>query len=231
MKYSNVKKGIFIERPNRFTAKVEIDGKTETVHVKNTGRCRELLIPGAIVYLTKSDNPERKTAYDLVAVEKERENKTPLLVNMDSQIPNDVVEEWLKKGLLFKEGAKFKREVKKGDSRFDFMIEEEGRISYLEVKGVTLEKDGIALFPDAPTERGVKHIKELCKCVDEGFEAYICFVIQTEKVKYFTPNRRTHPQFADALLEAKEKGVNILCVNCIVEEDCLEINTFVDVKL
>ena len=226
MKYNNIKKGIFIDRPNRFIANVEIDGAVEVVHVKNTGRCKELLIPGVTVFVQEFENTNRKTKYDLISVCKGKE-----LYNIDSQAPNKVFYEWVLKSNYFGEVEFVKPECRYQNSRFDFYIQAKDRKIFVEVKGVTLEEDGILTFPDAPTERGVKHIKELCRCIDEGYEAYICFVIQTEKVKYFTPNRRTHSQFADALLEAKEKGVNILCVNCIVEEDCLEINTFVDVKL
>lgn len=226
MKYDNIKKGIFIDRPNRFIANVEIDGKTEVVHVKNTGRCRELLIPGVTVYVQEFKNTTRKTKFDLIAV-----CKGSKLYNIDSQAPNKVFGEWILKNGYFGEVEYIKPECKYGDSRFDFYIQAKDRRIYAEVKGVTLEEDGILMFPDAPTERGVKHIKELCKCVDEGFEAYICFVIQTEKVKYFTPNKRTHPEFAEALLAAKNKGVEILCVNCNVTEDSLEINEFVEVKL
>ncbi len=226
MKYENVKKGIFIDRPNRFIANVEIDGAVEVVHVKNTGRCRELLIPGVTVYVQEFKNTSRKTKFDLICVCKGEE-----LYNIDSQAPNKVFCEWVLKSGYFGKVDLIKPECKYGDSRFDFYIEAENRRIYAEIKGVTLEEDGILMFPDAPTERGVKHIKELCKCVQEGYEACVCFVIQTEKAKYFTPNRRTHQQFADALLEAKDKGVKILCVNCNVKEDFLEINDFVEVKL
>lgn len=226
MKYENVKKGIFVDRPNRFIANVEIDGKVEVVHVKNTGRCRELLIPGATVFVQKFENTSRKTKFDLIAVCKGKE-----LYNIDSQAPNKVFGEWILKSKYFGNIDKIKPECKYGDSRFDFYIEAENRRIFAEIKGVTLEEDGVLKFPDAPTERGVKHIKELCKCVEEGYEAYVCFVIQTEKAKYFTPNRRTHPEFADALLDAKERGVKILCVNCNVKEDFLEINDFIKVNL
>ena len=231
IKYNKIKVAEFVDRPNRFIANVLVDGASCVAHVKNTGRCRELLVPGCTVILSESDNPARKTKYDLIAVYKVRRNKPPLLINMDSQIPNDVAEEWLKSGCLFSKSAVFKREVTFGKSRFDFYVEDGDLKAFVEVKGVTLENDGVAMFPDAPTERGVKHVKELCKCVEEGFEAFVCFVIQTEKAKCFTPNKRTHPQFAEALLEAKSKGVNILCVNCKVEKDSLEIDKFVDVKL
>ena len=199
MNYKNITDGIFRQRLNRFEATVEICGKAETVHVKNTGRCKELLVPGCKVFLERSENPKRKTAYDLTAVEKKREGKPPLLINMDSQIPNAAAEEWLKKGNLFSKNAKIKREVKFGNSRFDFYIEDGGKKAFLEVKGVTLEKDGIALFPDAPTTRGVKHINELISAKERGFDCYILFVIQMKEISAFMPNRETHPEFADAL--------------------------------
>ena len=219
MKYRNIVKGRFIERPNRFIAKVEINGITETVHVKNTGRCRELLQSGNTVYLEKSDNPARKTGYDLVAVEKKRENKADLLINMDSQIPNAAAEEWLRKGNIFSDRAVIRREVKYGNSRFDLYIEDGGRRAFLEVKGVTLEKDGVAMFPDAPTERGVKHINELVSCIKDGYEAYILFVIQMKGVSLFTPNKATHMQFAKALHSAEKWGVEIYATDCIVTPD------------
>ena len=226
MKYNNILKGIFIDRPNRFIANIEIDGKTEAVHVKNTGRCKELLIPGTIVYVEKSDNPDRKTEFDLIAVCKGDE-----LYNIDSQAPNKVFAEWILNSGYFGNIDILKPECKYGDSRFDFYIESDNRKIFVEVKGVTLEEDGVLMFPDAPTERGVKHLKKLCKCVDDGFEAYIVFVIQTEKVKCFTPNKRTHPEFAEVLKIADGKGVNILALNCNVTEDSLDINTFVPIVL
>ena len=227
MKYNNIVEGRFIERPNRFIAKVEIGKVTETVHVKNTGRCRELLVKGTTVYLEKSNNPERKTGYDLIAVLKN--GKT--LINMDSQIPNAVTEEWLRKGNLFSKDAVIRREVTHNKSRFDFYIEEGGRKIFLEVKGCTLETDGIARFPDAPTERGVKHINELIDCVNEGFEAYILFVIQMKGIKHFEPNDKTHSAFGDALRNAESKGVNILAYDCNVTKDTIEIDKEIKVLL
>ena len=227
MKYNNIVEGRFIERPNRFIAKVEIGGVTETVHVKNTGRCRELLVKGTTVYLEKSNNPERKTGYDLIAVLKN--GKT--LINMDSQIPNAVTEEWLRKGNLFSKDAVIRREVTHNKSRFDFYIEEGGRKIFLEVKGCTLETDGIARFPDAPTERGVKNINELIDCVNEGFEAYILFVIQMKGIKHFEPNDKTHSAFGDALRNAESKGVNILAYDCNVTKDTIEIDKEIKVLL
>lgn len=227
MKYKNIVEGKFIERPNRFIAKVEIDGVTETVHVKNTGRCRELLVKGSTVCLEKSNNPERKTGYDLIAVLKNGNN----IINMDSQIPNAVTEEWLKKGNLFSKNAVIRREVTHNKSRFDFYIEDGDRKIFLEVKGCTLETDGIARFPDAPTERGVKHINELIDCKNLGFEAYILFVIQMKGIKHFEPNDITHKAFGDALRRAEKSGVKILAYDCIVTPDSIEIDKEVKVLL
>lgn len=231
MKYDNIIKGVFISRPNRFIAKVNINGVEETVHVKNTGRCRELLIPFCTVYLSVSDNPLRKTRYTLVAVEKQRDKKQPLLINMDSQIPNLAAEEFLRQGNIFSKEAVIKREVKYGDSRFDIYVEDGDRKAFVEVKGVTLEKQGVALFPDAPTERGVKHVKELIKAKKEGYEAYILFVIQMKEVSLFTPNAQMHKEFADTLKEANASGVNILAYDCIVSETEIKIDRKVRVKI
>ena len=230
MKYKRVIKGRFIARPNRFIARVEIEGAVETVHVKNTGRCRELLIPGCNVYLSVADNPERKTKFDLIAVEKVTDSGV-LLINMDSQIPNDVAGEWLRGGELFSVGANVRREVKYGSSRFDFYIEDGDRRAFLEVKGVTLEEDGVAMFPDAPTERGVKHIGELVSAVREGYEAYVLFVIQMKGVSKFRPNDATHPEFGEALRMAKEAGVHILAVDCKIEPDSIVTDMSVKVDL
>lgn len=225
MKYKNIVKGIFLSRPNRFIAKVLVEGKEETVHVKNTGRCRELLESGVTVYLEKSSNPNRKTAYDLVAVEKRREGKPDLLVNMDSQIPNAAAFEWLKgENPLFSQNAKIRREVTFGDSRFDLYVEDGERKAFVEVKGVTLEFDGLALFPDAPTERGVKHINELVKAKEAGFEAYILFVIQMKEIHAFSPHKEMHPDFAEALKLAGDKGVKVMAVDCIVTKDSMVID-------
>lgn len=231
MKYKNVVKGTFIERPNRFIAKVDIDGNIHTVHVKNTGRCRELLIKGSTVYLAKSDNLERKTLYDLIAVEKKYDNKEPLLINMDSQVPNVMAEEFLIKGNLFSENAIIKREVTYKNSRFDLYIEDNGRKAFLEVKGVTLESDGIAMFPDAPTIRGVKHINELISAIADGYEAYILFVIQMKGVKLFKPNAKMHKEFADVLSFAKKNGVKVLAVDSIVTKDSIEIDSFIKTEV
>lgn len=230
MRYKNITAAEFISRPNRFIARVRVNGKEETVHVKNTGRCRELLAEGCCVYLEKSDNPARKTQYDLVAVEKLRSGKPPLLVNMDSQIPNAAVEEWLRKGELFSEQAVIRREYTYGESRFDFRIEDKGRTAFLEVKGVTLENGGIASFPDAPTERGVKHIHELIRARKEGFDAYILFVIQMKEIRELRPNDVTHRAFGDALRLAQAEGVNILAYDCIVTPDSITIDEPITIR-
>lgn len=230
MKYKEVVKGVFSERPNRFIAKVEIDGCEETVHVKNTGRCKELLLENSVVYLSVSDNPLRKTKYDLIAVEKQTENGT-VLINMDSQVPNDMVAEWLKKGELFSKNAIIKREVTFGKSRFDFYVEDSNNKAFIEVKGVTLENNGVALFPDAPTERGVKHIKELCSCVEKGYSAYIVFVIQMSGINLFKPNDATHKAFGDALRQAEKAGVSILAYDSVVTNESVCINKPIMIEL
>lgn len=232
MKYKNITEGTFINRPNRFIANVLIDGKEEVAHVKNTGRCKELLREGFKVYLEISPNPQRKTKYDLVAALKEREGLPPLLINLDSQIPNSAAEEWLRAGNIFEKGAKIRREVTYKNSRFDFLIEEtNGRKSFLEVKGVTQEIEGRVLFPDAPTERGVKHIEELIKAREEGFGAYILFVIQMKGIGSLSPNYETHKAFGDALRKARDKGVTILAADCVVTPDSMELDEFVPVVL
>lgn len=226
MQYQRIEKGRFLSRPNRFIAHVELDGRTEVVHVKNTGRCRELLIPGATVYLEKSDNPARKTQYDLIAVE-----KGTLLVNMDAQAPNQVFREWAEAG-NFQEGLTLLRpETTWGDSRFDFYWEAGERRGFVEVKGVTLEEDGHACFPDAPTERGVKHLNELARCQADGYEAAVCFVLQMAGMKDFAPNDRTHPAFGDALRQAAQAGVRIMARECAVTPDSLTIGAAVPVLL
>ena len=230
MKYKNTVRGKFIERPNRFIAKVDIDGITETVHVKNTGRCKELLVPGCTVYLSVSDNPERRTKYDLVTVEKVT-GRGVITVNMDSQMPNSAAEEWLRKGELFSDNAVIKREVKYGTSRFDFYIEDGDTRAFLEVKGVTLENDGAAMFPDAPTERGVKHINELVSCMDDGYESYVLFVIQMKGISEFRPNDVTHREFGDALRHAAAKGVHIIAMDCRVTPDSMTVDSPVRVAL
>ena len=226
MKYSKIAAGRFLSRPNRFIAEVEIEGKIEICHVKNTGRCRELLLPGVTVFLEESDNPKRSTKYDLVAV-----NKGKMLINVDSMAPNKAVFEFLKSGQLFENVAKIRPEMTWGDSRFDFYVETENDRIFIEVKGVTLENDGVVMFPDAPTERGVKHINELISAKSAGYKTYVFFVIQMSECKYFTPNRVTHPEFADALRRAKEQGVEILAYNCYLTPDSMELSSPVEVKL
>lgn len=224
MKYSNVVKGIFLDRPNRFIANVLIDGKNTVCHVKNTGRCKELLIKGVTVYLTESDNLNRKTQYDLIAVE-----KGDRLINIDSQIVNSTLIEYLPK--MFDGITLIKPECKYGNSRFDVYVETEKDKIFVECKGVTLENNGIVLFPDAPTERGTKHINELIKAVSEGYKAYLIFVVQTDNVKYFTPNKETDLNFADALKEAKEKGVNIKAFTSKITPDSITIEEEIEVKI
>lgn len=226
MRYDNIHKGKFLSRPNRFIANVEIDGKAEVCHVKNTGRCKELLIEGCTVWLEHSDSASRKTAFDLVAVE-----KGDRLINMDSQAPNKAVGEWLREKNPFGEGFSVYPEKKYGNSRFDFYLESHDRKIFMEVKGCTLEKDGVVLFPDAPTLRGVKHIEELSHCIDEGYEAYIMILVQMSGVKYFTPNYDTHPEFGETLEKASRKGVKILCYDCDVTPDTMTVGKPVKVKL
>ena len=226
MRYTNVSRGRFLERPNRFLARVEMEGQEVLCHVKNTGRCRELLNPGAVVYLQKSDNPNRKTGYDLIAVE-----KGEMLINMDSQIPNYVAAEWLRKGRLFPEDANIQMERRYGNSRFDIYAEAGDRKAFLEVKGVTLEVEGQARFPDAPTERGVKHVRELLGCVQDGYEAYLLFVIQMTGIQSFAPNWDTHPAFGSALQEAAQAGVQILAYDCQVRPDEIVLDQPVPVLL
>ena len=223
MRYENIVKGRFLERPNRFVAHVEIDGREEVCHVKNTGRCRELLVRDCTVYLDKAKNPGRKTKYDLVAVEKGQR-----LINMDSYAPNIAAGEFLPK--IFP-NCIIKPEYTYGNSRFDFYIEDNNRKILFEVKGVTLEQDGVVMFPDAPTERGLKHVNELIGCAKNGYEAYLLFVVQMGKVKYFTPNNGTHPQFGEALKKASQEGVNILAYDCAVTPDSMEIRSPVCIKL
>lgn len=231
MKYKNITKGIFLKRPNRFIAQVEIDGKLHTVHVKNTGRCKEILKENTTVYLTRSDNPKRKTEYDLVVAEKHRDNQHSMLINIDSQIPNDVAEELLKNGKIFSPDAVIKREVKQGNSRFDFYIEDKGKKAFLEVKGVTQETNTVALFPDAPTERGLKHIEELISLKKAGFDAYILFVIQMKEISFMKPNDHTHKAFGDALRKAEKEGVKILAFDCIVTPDSIVADKEIPVNL
>ena len=219
MKYNKTIQAKFIDRPNRFIAHVEVDGQVETVHVKNTGRCRELLLPGVTVILSVADNPSRKTKYDLIAVYKEGIG----LINMDSQAPNVVVGEYLAgcNDITF-----IKPEYKYGNSRIDFYFEKGETKCLMEVKGVTLERDRIAYFPDAPTERGVKHIRELMKAGQQGYEVYLAFVIQMEGVHQVLPNQEMHPEFADVYRQAVAAGVKVVNFSCGVREDELRIETY-----
>ena len=231
MKYNRVIPGVFLKRPNRFIAHVCIHGKEEVCHVKNTGRCKELLVSGCTVYCAVSDNPNRKTKFDLIAVEKKVESST-LLINMDSQAPNAAVKEWLASGASpFGQIDLLKPECRHGNSRFDFYLECNKRKIFIEVKGVTLEDDGVVLFPDAPTERGVKHVHELIQCHGEGYETCILFVVQMERARYFTPNRKTHPEFADALCEAKQADVELLAYMCTVSPDEMKMDKPLEIKL
>lgn len=226
MIYDRMVPGTFLERPNRFIAYVEIEGRKETVHVKNTGRCAELLQTGVRVYLQESENPGRKTKWDLIAVE-----KGSRMVNMDSQIPNKVVKEWLEAGHLFENITRIQPEFTYGNSRFDLYVEADGKRIFIEVKGVTLEQDGVVRFPDAPSDRAVKHVEELKAAVKEGYEAYVFFVIQMKDVRYFTPNMDTHPAFGEALRDAARAGVHVLAYDCEVSSDRIAIADKVPVVL
>jgi sugar fermentation stimulation protein A len=250
MKYNHVVEGRFISRPNRFIAHVEIDGKEEVVHVKNTGRCKELLLPDARIWLEKSDKTDRKTAYDLIAVEKQLSNNS-ILINMDSQAPNKVAEEWILSAKdVFPKVTYLKSEYTRKDtfssyeekSRFDFYIEYEdflgvSKTMFLEVKGVTLEEEGIALFPDAPTERGLRHVAHLTEIKKESIfqnsnnECGILFVIQMKGPTVFSPNTNMHPAFTQALSLAKKEGVKLFAIDCNVTPDSLEWDDYVRIKL
>ena len=227
MEYKNIIKAKFIERPNRFIAVCDIDGNMEKVHVKNTGRCKELLVKGADVFLEKSDKAERKTKYSLIAV-----YKGDNLINMDSQVPNTIAYEAIKEGRITEIGTPdiVKREVRYGTSRFDLYFEKGGRKGFIEVKGVTLENDGIAAFPDAPTDRGTKHIKELIKAKEEGYDAYILFVIQMKEVRELIPNGKTDPDFENALKKACAAGVGVIAYDCIVSENSIKTDKPIPVK-
>ena len=225
MRYENMVAGRFLRRPNRFIAHIEIDGTEEVCHVKNTGRCRELLPEGAQAYCQKAANPERKTKYDLITVKKGQR-----LINMDSQAPNVAAGEWLAKGGLG-EISELKPETTHGGSRFDFSFMKDGKKCFLEVKGVTLETEGVCAFPDAPTERGAKHLRELTAAVKEGFGAYVLFVIQMTDVKYLHPNDSTDPAFGQALRDAAKAGVQVMAMDCAVTVDTMEIQKPVEVRL
>ena len=219
MRYQQVTAGEFLERPNRFVARVKLPGGVETVHVKNTGRCRELLVPGARVYLAGSANPARKTRFDLIAVE-----KGSRLINLDAQAPNQVFEEWARAGGFLRSATAVRREVRFGASRLDFCLETpEGR-HLVEVKGVTLEEGCRAFFPDAPTQRGVRHIRELIRAAEKGLDATLFFVVQMNDIASVSPNDRTHPAFGEALREAAAAGVRICARTCRVGPDRLEMD-------
>ncbi|MGL4737284.1 MAG: DNA/RNA nuclease SfsA [Cellulosilyticaceae bacterium] len=229
--YDNMRKATFLERPNRFIAHCLLDGEEVIAHVKNTGKCRELLIPGVTVYLQYDDNPKRKTNYSLIAVQKGER-----LINMDSQVPNKVCYEALRNGKLELPGIEgeltlIKGEYTYGNSRFDVYVEAGEQKAFIEVKGVTLEDGGVVRFPDAPTERGKKHIYELMESVKEGYKAYVLFVVQMAGVKHFEPNDATHKAFGDALREAQKAGVTILAYDTVVELDGIELNRPIEVRL
>ncbi|HRX41639.1 MAG TPA: DNA/RNA nuclease SfsA [Clostridia bacterium] len=229
MKYDNILEGVFIERPHRFGAMVDIDGRVEYVHVKNTGRCRELLIPGVRVFLEKSKKDNRKTGFSLVSVVKGN-----LLINIDSQVPNQVVEEsiLIKAIPEFADVVHLKRESRYGNSRFDLYFERDnGSSGFIEVKGVTLDNDGTAMFPDAPTQRGLKHLLELEKAAAEGYEAYVFFLAQYSPAKVFVPNFRTDPNFSEGLNKVNDNGVKIIAYDSIVEKDSIVINEPIAINL
>ncbi len=225
MQYSKMVPGVFLSRPNRFIAHIEINGNTEVCHVKNTGRCRELLPAGARVWCLDAPSTKRKTRYDLITVQ-----KGDRLINMDSQAPNAAAAEWLLAGGLGKI-CNLRPETKLGDSRFDFSFTLNGKPCFLEVKGVTLENDGICAFPDAPTERGSKHLRELTRLATEGYGAYVLFVIQMSDVKYLHPNDTTDPTFGQALRTAANAGVHVLATDCLVTPDSMTIRKPVEVRL
>lgn len=226
MKYENTKPAKFISRPNRFIAYIEVEGRTEVCHVKNTGRCQELLVSNADIVIQEVKHPKRKTNYDLIAVYKDQR-----IVNIDSQVPNKVFYEWLNKSNFFQDISLIKPEFKYGSSRLDFYMESDDRKIVAEVKGVTLEEEGVALFPDAPTGRGIKHINHLCEALEQGYEAYLFFIIQMKDVLYFAPNYKTHPAFGEALVKAGQQGVKIIALDCEVEADSITARDRVEVKL
>ena len=226
MQYKKIHPAIFRARPNRFVAQVELAGETVTCHVKNTGRCRELLVPGARVYLEESGNPNRKTKYDLIAVETRE-----LLINMDAQAPNQVFGEWARAGKWVPDLTLLRPETKYGASRFDFYWEAPDRRGFVEVKGVTLEEGGVARFPDAPTLRGVKHLEELIRARAEGYQTAVCFLIQMEGMRWMEPNDATHPEFGDALRRAAAAGVEVMALECRVTPDSLTALGPVPVRL
>jgi len=226
MTYADVSPAIFFSRPNRFIANALLGDREVICHVKNTGRCKELLTPGAKVYVQRVDSPLRKTQYDLIAVRKGQR-----LINMDSQAPNRVFYEHLQSGKYIDGVTLIKPEAKFGSSRFDFYVEADERKIFIEVKGVTLEEDGVVLFPDAPTERGVRHLRELARCAAAGYEAHVVFVVQMNNVRYFTPNDNMHAAFGQTLREAAAAGVRIAALDCTVEPDRLEIGKEIPIKI
>jgi sugar fermentation stimulation protein A len=226
MTYESIQEGVFLRRPNQFTAEVEIDGKATICHVKNTGRCKELLIPGTKVYLNEASNPARATKYDLVSVA-----KAGRLVNIDSQAPNRVFEEYLRQGGYIPNISLIRPERKYVRSRFDFYVEARKRKIYIEVKGVTLEENNVVMFPDAPTERGVKHLNELVRCIADGYEAHVVFIIQMQGVSYFTPNYNTHHEFGSALANAINNGVKADAFDCVITPCSVSINDRVPIQL
>lgn len=226
MIYKNIRRAYFIDRPNRFIANIEIDGEKALCHVKNTGRCKELLTERAKIFVQESDACGRKTKYDLISV-----YKGDRLVNIDSQVPNTVFKEWAAGGGLFYDIKDIRPEYRIGASRFDFYIEADGKKSIVEVKGVTLERDGAALFPDAPTERGVKHLRGLAECAKRGYDAYIVFIVQMKGVLYVAPNMETHPAFGADLLDASMNGVHMLAMDCLVTEDSITVDRPLEVRL
>lgn len=227
MEYKNIAKATFLSRPNRFIAHVEHEGQLQICHVKNTGRCRELLIPGSTVYIQKASNPNRKTPYSLIAVEKQGR-----LFNIDSSAPNQVFAEWVRsQASPLGQPLFIKPETTYHSSRLDFYIETKQSNLFAEVKGVTLEENGVLLFPDAPTQRGIKHVEELCRAKQEGYQAVIAFILQVEGASYFTPNYRTHPEFGQALQIAASQGVNIFAIDCFVTPTSLTPKGLVPVHL
>ncbi|MDO5147429.1 MAG: DNA/RNA nuclease SfsA [Eubacteriales bacterium] len=226
MKYKELQKGLFVKRPNRFTAHINIEGKEELCHVKNTGRLGELLLPGAEVLVEAADNPKRKTNYSLIAV-KEGES----WVNIDSQVPNKAAEEWIRAGGWMSDVISVTREKTYGNSRFDLYVETKEDDWFIEVKGVTLNVGGTALFPDAPTERGKKHVEELITCVKNGYKAAVLFVIQRKGVERFAPFEKRQPEFAEALRRAKTEGVEILAVDCLVDREGIRVDKEIPVCL
>ena len=220
VRYGNTVRGTFVSRPNRFIAKVLVEGKEETVHVKNTGRCREILVPGTQVVLEDSCNPSRKTRYDLIAA-----YKGGNLINIDSQSPNKAFGEFITESGIFGGTPAVHPEYSHGDSRFDFYIESEGRRIFVEVKGVTREFDGVCMFPDAPTERGLKHLRGLERCVEEGYEAYLALIVQMKGMHVFVPDYETHPEFGREMERAEEMGVGVLVYDCVVTEDSMYVDS------